>query len=389
MKPLAQRMQRSSTQYFAQLSAKIAQLQSTGKQIIRLDIGSPDMPPAPHIVEALTKGASAPDRHGYQTHSGPAALLKAWAGLYSRAHGVALDPQTEIVPLLGSKEGIFHLSQAFLDPGDVALIPDPGYVTYAAGATFAGAEPYFMPLLPQNGWLPNLSTIPLDIVRRAKLLWLNYPNNPTAAVAPREFLAAAVAYAHQHDLLLCHDAAYSQVSFDGYRPASILEIPRAKEVAIEFNSLSKAYNMAGWRVGAAVGNAFALKALFTLKTNLDSGHFLPIHEAAITAMTGDQEWVWERNEVYRQRRDIILDGLRALGLNPETPQASLYVWSPIPQGATSSEFTNHLLESCSVSLTPGSIFGQHGEGYVRIALSSPTEEIMEAMRKITQVISVK
>jgi LL-diaminopimelate aminotransferase len=382
MKPLAQRMQRSSTQYFAQLGAKIARLQAEGKQIIRLDIGSPDLPPAPHIVAALAQGAAAPNRHGYQTHSGPAALRQAWADLYSRSHGVSLDPQSEIVPLLGSKEGIFHLSQAFLETGDVSLIPDPGYVTYAAGAVFAGAEPHFMPLRPQNGWLPDLEAIPADVLRRAKLLWLNYPNNPTAAIAPKEFLAQAVDFAHKHDLLLCHDAAYSQVGFEGYRPPSVIEIPGAKEVAIEFNSLSKSYNMAGWRVGAAVGNAAALKALYTLKTNLDSGHFLPIHEAAVAAMTGDQEWIWERNEIYRQRRDLIVESLRGAGLNPATPQASLYVWSPIPKGISSIEFTTRLLEESGVSLTPGSIFGANGEGYVRIAVSSPTEEIAEAMRRI-------
>ena len=296
--------------------------------------------------------------------------------------GVALDTESEILPLMGSKEGIFHLSQAFLDPGDVALIPDPGYVTYAAGANFAGAEAWFMPLLPENSYLPDFSAIPGEILRRAKLLWLNYPNNPTAATAPKEFLAEAVRFARQHDLLLCHDAAYAQVGFAGYRPPSVMEIPAAKETAIEFNSLSKSHNMAGWRVAAAVGNAPALKALFTLKTNLDSGHFPAIHEACIAALTGDQEWLDERNEVYRQRRDILLQGLRAVGLNPLTPQASLYIWSPVPAGQTSLQFTTALLENAGVSFTPGSIFGQYGEGFMRIAVSSPTDEVVEAVQRV-------
>lgn len=378
----ALRMQRSSTQFFAALGSRIAQLRANGREILRLDIGSPDMPPVGHIINALAHGASASDHHGYQPHKGSGELRSAWADMYLRVHGVELNPDNEIIPLLGSKEGIFHLSQAFLDPGDVALIPDPGYVTYAAGATFAGAEPYFMPLLPERRFLPDLVAIPANFLQRAKILWLNYPNNPTAAIAPREFLAQAVDFARQYNLLLCHDAAYSQVGFDSYRPPSLLEIPGAKDVAIEFNSLSKSHNMAGWRVGAAVGNPEALAALYMLKTNLDSGHFLPVMEAAIAAMTGDQEWLWERNEIYRQRRDIILDGLRAGGLNPAIPHASLYVWSPVPEGVTSVEFTSALLENAGVSFTPGNVFGESGEGYVRIAVSSPTSVIETAMQRV-------
>jgi len=382
MKPVAQRMQRSSTQFFAALSAKIVRLQAEGKNILRLDIGSPDLPPAEHILAAMNRAVADPHLHGYGNHKGPVALRQAWARMYLRVHRVELNPETEILPLMGSKEGIFHLSQAFLDPGDVSLIPDPGYVTYAAGASFAGAQAYFMPLLPQNGFLPDLEAIPADVLQRAKLLWLNYPNNPTAAIAPKEFLEQAVEFARRHDILLCHDAAYVQVGFDGYRPHSVMEIPGAKQVAVEFNSLSKSHNMAGWRVAALVGHAEAVRALFTLKTNVDSGHFLAIHDACIAAMTGDQEWMDDRNQIYRQRRDVILHALRSVGLNPATPQASLYVWSPVPQGLTSIEFTDALLEHAGVSFTPGSIFGAHGEGFMRIAVSSPTEEIHEAMRRV-------
>ncbi len=369
-------------QFFAALSVKIARIQAEGKQVLRLDIGSPDMPPAPHILEAMNRAVLSPDVHGYGNHKGPAALRQAWAGMYSRVHGVELNPETEVMPLMGSKEGIFHLSQAFLDPGDVALIPDPGYVTYEAGANFAGAEVYLMPLHPERDFLPDFSAIPADVLRRAKLLWLNYPNNPTAAIAPKSFFVEAVAFARQHNLLLCHDAAYSQVGYEGYQPPSVLEISGAKEVAVEFNSLSKSHNMAGWRVGALAGNAEAVRALFTLKTNVDSGHFPAIHQAAIAAMTGDQEWLWERNEIYRQRRDILLDGLRQAGLNPATPQASLYVWCPVPAGKTSAAFTDELLKNAHVSFTPGSVFGQNGEGYMRIAVSSPTEEIEAAVQRM-------
>lgn len=386
MKTSAQRLHLVPSQFFAALHSRIAALQAAGQEIIRLDIGSPDLPPAPHIVAALARAAANPGSHGYQAHNGPLALRQAWAEMYRRVHGVELDPQGEIVPLLGSKEGVFHLAQAILDPGDVALIPDPGYITYTSGTLLAGGTPYTLPLLPERGYLPDLAAIPADILRRARLLWLNYPNNPTAATAPLEFFSEAVNFARQHELLVCHDAAYSQVTFDGYRAPSILEVPGAKEVAIEFNSLSKSHNMAGWRSGAAVGNAQALKALYAYKTNADSGHFLPVMEAAVAAMTGEQGWLTGRNEIYRQRRDCVVSALQACGLDPATPKASLYVWSPVPAGFTSAEFVSHLLEKGGVSLTPGAVFGGQGEGFVRIALSSPTEQINAAMQRIQTIL---
>ncbi len=386
MKTSAQRLQLIPSQFFAALNSRIAALHSAGQEIIRLDIGSPDLPPAPHIVTALAQAAAATDSHGYQAHNGPAVLRHAWAEMYRRVHGVELDPQGEIVPLLGSKEGIFHLAQAILDAGDVALIPDPGYITYTSGTLLAGGTPYSIPLLPERGYLPDLTAIPSDVLRRARLLWLNYPNNPTAATASLEFFSDAVNFARQHNLLVCHDAAYSQVTFDVYYAPSLLEVPGAKDVAIEFNSLSKSHNMAGWRCGAAVGNTQALKALYAYKTNADSGHFLPVMEAAVAAMTGDQVWLEGRNEIYRQRRDCVLSALRACGLDSATPKASLYVWSPVPAGFTSAEFVSHLLEKARVSLTPGTVFGHQGEGFVRIALSSPTEQITAAMKRIQSVL---
>lgn len=379
----AQRMEYLSPHFFASLGAKIAAMQADHRDVIRLDEGSPDMPPAPAIIKALARSAAAQDHHSYQPHRGPQALRKAWAEMYSRVFRVDLDPESEIFPLMGSKEGIFHLTMAFVNPGDVVLVPDPGYVTYPRAALFCGGEPYTMPLLPERSYLPDFHAVPPDVARRAKLLWLNYPNNPTATVATPDFFAEAVNFARECDILLCHDAAYAQVTFDGYRAPSLLEIPGAMDVAVEFNTLSKSHNMAGWRVGAVLGNPQAVRTLYTLKTNVDSGHFLPIMEAAAEAMTGDQSWLKERNDVYRQRRDLVIQALRNLGFKVASPRASLYVWCPVPDGWTSAEFTTAALEQAGVSLTPGTFFGKNGEGYVRISLTAPAERISEAMHRLT------
>ena len=382
MKTAAQRLQNLPENFFAQLEGKIAAMQASGMDVIRLDIGSPDMPPAQHILRALERSAELPDRHGYQAHAGPAALRAAWAELYCREFGVDLDSQHEILPLMGSKEGIFNLIMAWLDPGEVVLVPDPGYMTYTRGTMFSGGEPVAVPLLLERGFLPDLGAIPPETARRAKMLWLNYPNNPTGAAASLDFFGEAVNFARRYDLLLCHDAAYSLVTFDGYRSPSLMQVAGAKDVAVEFNSLSKSHNMAGWRVGVAVGSRQALSALFKLKTNMDSSHFLPVLEAAVQAMTGDQDWLCARNEVYRQRRDIILHTLHAIGLAAPVPAASIYVWSPVPPGWTSLGFVSAALEQAQVSLTPGTVFGAHGEGYVRISLTLATEKIAEAMRRL-------
>jgi LL-diaminopimelate aminotransferase len=378
----AERLTHFAPHFFATQGARIAAMQAQGMDIIRLDEGAPDLPPAPPIIEALTRGAARPDTHSYQPHRGPQALREAWAEMYRRVHGVALDPQREIIPLQGSKEGIFHFTTAFVNPGDIVLIPDPGYITYTRSALFAGGTPHYLPMHAAQGWLPDLQAIPVEVLRRAKLLWLNYPNNPTGAVAPPAFLQAAVDFARHHNLLLCHDAAYTQVTFDGYHAPSIFEIADAKEIAVEFSSLSKSHNMAGWRVGALLGNAAALGAYFTLKTNADSSHFLPVLEAAAEAMRGDQAWLNERNEVYRQRRDSVIAALRALGLQAEPPRASLYVWSPVPAGQTSRAFVERALDEAHVSLTPGTLFGARGEGYVRLSLTVPAARLEEAMQRL-------
>ena len=378
----AARLDRLSPQFFAGLNEKIAALQARGVDIIRLDIGSPDLPPIPHILEALTRSASSDSHHGYQPHNATRSLRHAWAEMYQRLYGVQVDPDREIIPLIGSKEGIFHLMLALVEAGDVVLIPDPGYLTYTQGTLLAGGEPHYMPLLAGEGFLPRLDLIPESATRRAKILWLNYPNNPTAATAPLEFFASAVEFARHHDLLLCHDAAYSQVTFDGYTAPSLLQVPGAKEVAIEFNTLSKSHNMAGWRVGAAIGQSKILDALYTLKTNADSGHFLPILEAAAAALNGDQGWLIERNEVYRRRRDLVLQGLLELGVQIEPPKGSLYIWVPVPSGWRSLDFTTALLEDAHVSVTPGTVFGAHGEGYVRISLTQSEQNLQLALQRI-------
>jgi LL-diaminopimelate aminotransferase len=375
------------TNFFATLNNRVAELTASGVDVIRLDIGSPDLPPAPHIIETLIEFAQNPNCHGYQSHRGTPALRDAWAKLYERGHNLILDPQW-IVPLLGSKEGVFHLSLAILNPGDIVLVPDPGYQTYAQGAYFAGAQPIRFSLLPGNDYLPDFSSLPAGIAREAKILWLNYPNNPTGAIAPLDFFSQAVEFCRQYDILLCHDAAYTMVTFDDYYAPSVLEVPGAAEIALEFNTLSKTYNMAGWRLGAAVGNPEALDALLRLKTHADSGHFRPVIEAAIAAMLGDQSWLVERNTVYRQRRDVVIAALRGMGLAPQEPQASLYVWCPLPGGWDSTSLVLKLLDQANISLAPGSFFGPSGNDYLRISLTQPLQRIRDGMERMAAWLRV-
>ncbi len=382
----AGRLQYLEEHFFSDVEASISQLRAAGLPIIRLDVGSPDLPPAQHILEALHAAADLPDAHGYQSTRGGSGLRQAWVGMYQRAYGVELDPEREVLPLMGSKQGIFHLTQACLGPGEVVLGPDPGYMTYQRAALFAGGEYYPLPLLPENQYLPDLEAIPAEILRRARLLWLNYPHNPTGAVAPLEFLSQAVEFARRHSLLLCHDAAYTQVTFDSYRAPSLLSVPGAQEIAVELNSLSKSHNMAGWRVGAAVGNPQALRALQQVLANVESGYFLPVMQAATVAMTGDQAWLVVRNAIYQDRRDVAIRALQAMGLSCAIPRASLYVWFAIPDGRTSAGFASWLLAKTGVSLAPGSVFGRSGEGYLRLALTQPVARIEEALARFQGVI---
>jgi len=379
---LAQRVANLPPYIFAGLEKRVTQMISEGRDVIRLDIGSPDQPPSPQIIESLYQSAKDPTHHGYAGFFGTPQLRKAIADHTMRRFGVELDPKTQVLPLIGSKEGIFNLAWAYVDPGDVVLIPDPGYPTYTSGARLAGGEIYYVPLEEKRGWLPDLDAIPAEQLGRAKILWMNYPNNPTTATASLEFFERALAFARKNDVLLIHDNPYAEVCFDGYVAPSLLQVPGATQYAVEFNSLSKSHNMGGWRVGMATGNAEAIATLSRLKTNIDSGIFRAVQDAATEALNGDQEWLSERNEVYAKRRDIVLKALPEAGMSADKPKSTIYVWARIPAGFTSTDFANQLLEKAGVSITPGTAFGQHGEGYVRISLGQKTERIKEAMERI-------
>ncbi len=368
---------------FARWGSRVRAARSQGVDVIRLDMGNPDMPPPYPVVEALCRCANRSDRHGYPGYRGIPALRQAIAAYYERRFGVSLDPETQVVPLIGSKEGLVNMALACLDPGDVVLVPDPGYAPYTLGALLAGAEVYTFPLVEERGFLPDLESIPADVAGRAALLWLNYPNNPTGAVADLDFFAQAVDWARRHDLLLCHDAPYSDVTYDGYVAPSILQVEGAAQTAVEFNSLSKTFNMAGWRLGMAVGNAQALESLALIKSNVDSGIFLPLQEAAVQALSTAPDWLAERNRVYRERLDIITRGLNAAGMETARPRATLYAWARVAEGwASAEEFALALLERAGVAVAPGSFFGPAGGRYVRVSSTAPTERIEEAMTRL-------
>ncbi len=379
--PPASRMAVLPPTFFKTLQFKLNDLRAKGVDVIRMDMGSPDLPPAPHIIAALEKSAEQPSHHGYQPFSGTPSYRAAWAEFYGRRFGVELDADTEINGLLGSKEGIFKLPLAYVNPGDVVLIPDPGYATYTAGARFAGAEPVYLPLTPENHYLPDFEAIPADAVRRARLLWLNYPNNPTGAVASLEFFARAVEFARQHGILLAHDAPYTEITFDGYRAPSVLQVPGARDVAVEFHSLSKTANMGGWRSGVVCGNAEVIRTLAGLQSNIDSGGFMPVLDAAVVALTGDQTWQVARNEIYRERRDLVVAGARAAGLTADVPAAAIYVWARLPDGMHDAAYADDMLAGAAVTITPGSFFGPSGRGYVRLSLGTPTDRVREAMAR--------
>jgi LL-diaminopimelate aminotransferase len=378
----AKRLNRIPTHPFAVLEQRIQRQRAKGADVIRLDIGSPDMPPAAFIVDRLKTSADDPTKHSYAGFYGIPALRQAMADYYQRRFGVALEVDTEIMPLLGSKEGIVHLQTAWLDPGEVGLVPDPAYPTYAMGACLANAHLEPFPLLPERGWLPDLEAIPEALARRARLLWLNYPNNPTGAVTDLAFFEAAVAFCRRYEILLCHDGPYCDVTYDGYVAPSPLQVPGAKEVVLEFNSLSKTYNLAGWRIGMAVGNRAAVQALARVKTQVDSGLALPIQEMAVAAFKGDQAWVAARNRVYRDRRDMVVAALRTMGIEVTPPRASLYVWFPVPKGYTSDSLHDYFLEKADVSISPGTFYGAQGAGWMRLSLGVATARLEEALARL-------
>ncbi|MGH7933228.1 MAG: LL-diaminopimelate aminotransferase [Candidatus Binataceae bacterium] len=370
---------------FAELDRLKKEVQQTGIDVISLGIGDPDLPTPQHIVEALKRAADDPANHRYPDYEGLERFRQAAADWYRRRFNVTLDPKREACALIGSKEGIANFPVAVVDPGDIVLIPDPGYPVYYSGCVFNGGEPYFMPLKRENGFLPDLKAIPDQVACRAKLMWLNYPNNPTAATAEPAFFHEAIKFCLDHNLILAHDFAYSEVAFDGYRAPSVLEFEGARECAIEFHSLSKTFSMTGWRVGFAVGNAALVGALGAVKTNVDSGVFQAVQEAAITALDGcegDDDKLREYCAIYKERRDLMVAALRELGLQCDAPRATFYIWAQVPRGYTSVSFTERLLKETGVVITPGSGFGKGGEGFVRFSLTVPSERLHEAVARI-------
>jgi LL-diaminopimelate aminotransferase len=380
--PSARRMSRIPPYLFAEIDRKVKEKRAAGIDVISLGIGDPDLPTPPRIVNALQEAAADPANHQYPSYFGLAELRSAIADWYRDRFAVKLDPESEVLPTLGSKDGISHAPFAFVDPGDVVLAPDPGYTPYATGAIMADGEPYMLPLTAANGWLPDLAAIPADIRQRAKLLWLNYPNNPTAAVAPDEFFKQAIEFCHGNGIILCHDAPYTEIAFGGYRPPSLLQFPGAKEVGLEFHSASKTYNMTGWRIGWIAGNENLIKTLGQLKTNIDSGIFQAVQWAAIEALRGGEEDTRAANAVYYQRHLRVAAVFNGLGWNVAPPKATFYVWAPVPKGYDSISFAGHVLDQVGVNITPGVGFGQHGEGYFRLSVTAPDRRLDEALERL-------
>jgi LL-diaminopimelate aminotransferase len=382
---VASRLSRLPPYLFAELDRLKREMQDRGVDVISLGIGDPDLPTPSPIVKACQEALELPSNHRYPDYQGLDRFREAVCQWYQSHFGVSLDPQTEACALIGSKEGIANFPVAVLDPGDIVLIPDPGYPVYYSGCVFNGGEPYFMPLRKENGFVPDLGTIPAEVARRAKLMWLNYPNNPTAATAEAVFFRDAVKFCLENDVILAHDFAYSEIAFGNYRAPSVLEIEGARACAIEFHSLSKTYSMTGWRVGFAVGNAQLVAALGAVKTNVDSGVFQAVQEAAITALTGPDDSVKRYCAIYQQRRDVMVDALRSIGLECEAPRATFYVWASVPKNYTSASFAKRVLKETGVVITPGSGFGKNGEGYVRFSLTVPTERLREAVERIKRL----
>jgi LL-diaminopimelate aminotransferase len=378
----AKRIQQLSPYLFVEISRRIAEKRAQGIDVVSFAIGDPDVPTPRHVIDALTEAAHDPANHRYPETEGLPELRLAIAEWYGRRFGLSLDPEREVLPLIGSKEGVGHAALCFIDPGDVALVPDPAYPVYAVSVMFAGGEVHHLPLREERGFLPDLESVPEGVARRAKMLWLNYPNNPTSALADLDFFERAVAFARRHDIVVLHDMAYSEVAFDGYRPPSFLEAAGAREVGMEFHSLSKSYNMTGWRIGMAVGNADLINALMRVKSNLDSGVPQAIQRMAVAALRGPQDCVEEHNALYQARRDRLVPVLGEIGLRVQPPTATLYVWAGLPEGMSSVEFATRLLEEVAVVVTPGVGYGQAGEGYVRLSLTIPDDQLEEGLRRL-------
>jgi len=379
---IARRIENLPPYLFVEIIKKINEKRAKGEEVISFAIGDPDIPTPPHIMERLCQAAQDPANHRYPESDSLPELRQAVSKWYESRFGVSLAPDKEVLPLIGAKDGIAHIPFCFIDPGDIALVPDPGYPVYPVSTMLAGGTPYYMPLTRENKYLPDLNKIPEDIVKKTKFMWLNYPNNPTGAVADLDFFNGVVEYARKYNISIFHDAPYTEVAFDDYKPVSFMQADGAKDVGIEIHSLSKSYNMTGWRIGMAVGNAEIIGALKTLKSNLDSGIPQAIQYAAIEALTGPQDCIQKHNAIYQRRRDLVVDMLNDVGLEVELPKASLYVWAKVPEGYTSVGFANDLLEQVGVVVTPGIGYGKNGEGYVRLSLTIPDAGLVKGLSRL-------
>lgn len=383
---MASRVKNLPPYLFASIDKMKQEAKAKGVDLIDMSIGDPDIPTPAHIVDAMKSAVENPEHHRYPSYEGMLSFREAVSGWYKKRFHASLDPRNEVLSLIGSKEGIGHLPLAFVEPGDTVLVPSPGYPVYPVSTLFAGGESYFMPLREENGFLPDLKSIPQRVLLNTKLMFINYPNNPTSAVAPREFYEEVVNIADKFNIIVCHDAAYSEIYFDDEKPLSFMEIEGAKDVGIEFHSLSKTYNMTGWRIGFAVGNSDVLAGLGKIKTNLDSGVFQAIQEASVVALGTDERVLSGIRATYQERRDILYKGLKDCGLDLLKPKASFYLWTKVPAGFDSSSFVVHLLEKAGVLCTPGNGFGEPGEGYVRFALTVPSARTLEAVERIRKII---
>lgn len=369
---------------FAEIDAKKNELIDKGIDVIDLGVGDPDLPTPDFIIEALNEGARDPENHRYPSYQGMRSFRVAVAEWYKERFDVDIDPDTEVVALIGSKEGIAHAPMAFIDPGDVGLFTDPGYPVYPTSINFAGGTPHAVPLLKENEFLPDLNAIPDDIKKRAQLFFLNYPNNPTTAVAEKDFFEDLVDFGAKNNILICHDAAYTEIAYDGYTPLSFLQTEGAKDVGIEFHSLSKTFNMTGWRIAFAVGNARAIAGIGKIKTNIDSGAFQAVQHAGIVALQNYKEGLQDRIKIFQERRDLFCKGLDEAGLKYDLPKATFYVWFEVPEGLTSAEFSSRLLTESGIVVTPGNGFGDYGEGYARVSTTFSTERIIQAVDRLKE-----
>ena len=372
---------------FAGMAKKLAALRARGIEVINFGMGDPDVPTPDYLQDVARQAIGTSQNSRYPDYFGKPALRRAIADWYGARFGVSIEPDAEVLPLIGSKEGIANVALAFTDPGEGALVPDPAYPVYKFGTIMANGEPIPLPLSEEKGWLPDFETISVDAGPAINVIWLNYPNNTTGAVADLEFFERAVHWAKKHDVIIAHDNPYSEVAFDGYKPPSIFEVPGAKDIAVEFNSLSKTYSMAGFRIGMVVGNAEIIEVLGRIKSNIDSGIYGAIQDTAIAALTGDQAWIPERNEIDRRRRDKICDALKAIGIDAPRPRASLYIWARVPEGYTSRTFADTVLERTGVAVTPGSSYGAQGEGYFRMSLTVSDAEVEEAVRRLSTALT--